>query len=128
MVGHRKHPRERKAPGQAASRETATAAAPARVAAPTVGGSSGERVAKALARAGVASRREVERLIAEGKVALNGALLATPAVTVGPGDVLTVEGRPVAAAEPTRLFRYHKPAGLVTSHSDPRGRPTVFPA
>jgi 23S rRNA pseudouridine2605 synthase len=88
----------------------------------------GERVAKALARAGVASRREVERLIAEGKVALNGSLLATPAVIVGPGDVLTVEGKPVDAAEPTRLFRYHKPAGLVTSHNDPRGRPTVFAA
>jgi 23S rRNA pseudouridine2605 synthase len=85
-------------------------------------------VAKALARAGVASRREVERLIAEGKVALNGAALATPAVNVKPGDVLTVEGKPVAAAEPTRLFRYHKPAGLVTSHNDPRGRPTVFAA
>jgi len=89
---------------------------------------SGERVAKALARAGVASRREVERLIAEGKVALNGGLLATPAVNVEPGDVLTVEGRVVGAAEPTRLFRYHKPSGLVTSHNDPRGRPTVFAA
>jgi 23S rRNA pseudouridine2605 synthase len=85
-------------------------------------------VAKALARAGVASRREVERLIAEGKVVLNGVPLTTPAVNVKPGDVLTVEGKPIAAAEPTRLFRYHKPSGLVTSHNDPRGRPTVFAA
>jgi 23S rRNA pseudouridine2605 synthase len=90
--------------------------------------SAGERVAKALARAGVASRREVERLIAEGKVTLNGATLSTPGVVVTAGDVLTVEGRPVDAAEATRVFRYHKPAGLVTSHNDPRGRPTVFGA
>jgi 23S rRNA pseudouridine2605 synthase len=85
-----------------------------------------ERVAKALARAGVASRREVERLIAAGRVSLNGAVLATPAVKVGPTDVLTVDGRPVTAAEPARLWRYHKPAGLVTTHRDPQGRPTVF--
>jgi 23S rRNA pseudouridine2605 synthase len=83
-------------------------------------------VAKVLARAGVASRREIERLIAEGKVAMNGAVLTSPAVNVAPGDVLTVDGKPVAAADATRLFRYHKPAGLVTTHSDPRGRPTVF--
>ena len=95
---------------------------------PALPSSSVERVAKALARAGVASRREVERLIAEGKVALNGVPLTTPAVNVGAGDVLTVDGKPVAAADPTRLFRYHKPSGLVTSHNDPRGRPTVFAA
>ncbi len=86
----------------------------------------GERVAKALARAGVASRREVERLIAAGRVTLNGERLTTPAVKVGAGDVLAVDGRPVAAAEPARLWRYHKPAGLVTTHRDPQGRPTVF--
>jgi 23S rRNA pseudouridine2605 synthase len=85
-------------------------------------------VAKALARAGVASRREVERLIAAGRVALNGEILATPAVKVGPDDVLTVDGRPVEAPEPARLFLYHKPSGLVTTHSDPKGRPTVFQA
>ena len=85
-------------------------------------------MAKALARAGVASRREVERLIAEGKVALNGVRLTTPAVNIGPRDILTVDGKPVAAAQPTRLFRYHKPSGLVTSHNDPRDRPTVFSA
>jgi 23S rRNA pseudouridine2605 synthase len=85
-------------------------------------------VAKALARAGVASRREVERLIEDGKVAVNGQVLTSPAVNVQPDDILTVEGRTVSAAEPTRLFRYHKPTGLVTSHNDPRGRPTVFEA
>jgi 23S rRNA pseudouridine2605 synthase len=86
----------------------------------------GERVAKVLARAGVASRREVERLIAAGRVRLNGEVLATPAVKIGPGDVLTVDGRVVGAAEPSRLWRYHKPVGLVTTHADPKGRPTVF--
>jgi 23S rRNA pseudouridine2605 synthase len=85
-------------------------------------------VAKALARAGVASRREVERLIEAGRVALNGKVLTTPAVKVAPGDILTVDGAVVSEAEPARLFRYHKPAGLVTTHSDPKGRPTVFQA
>ena len=87
-----------------------------------------ERIAKVLARAGVASRRAVERLISEGRVALNGQVLTTPAVKVEPGDVVTVDGRPVDAAEATRLWRYHKPSGLVTTHDDPRGRPTVFQA
>jgi 23S rRNA pseudouridine2605 synthase len=86
----------------------------------------GERVAKALARAGVASRREVERLIAAGRVRLNGEVLTTPAVKIAAGDVLTVDGAVIGQAEPTRVWRYHKPAGLVTTHSDPKGRPTVF--
>jgi 23S rRNA pseudouridine2605 synthase len=84
------------------------------------------RVAKLLARAGVASRREVERLIEAGRVALNGQILTTPAVKVGPDDILTVDGAVVTEAEPARLFRYHKPIDLVTSHKDPQGRPTVF--
>ena len=88
----------------------------------------GERVAKALARAGVGSRRDVERLIAEGRVALNGRPLATPAVKVEPGDILTVDGEVVGEPEPVRVFRYHKPVGLVTTHKDPAGRPTVFAA
>jgi len=86
----------------------------------------GERVAKALARAGVASRREVERLIEAGRVAINGKVLTTPAVKVGPGDFLTVDGKLLAEREPTRLFRYNKPTGLMTTHNDPKGRPTVF--
>jgi 23S rRNA pseudouridine2605 synthase len=88
----------------------------------------GQRIAKVLARAGVASRREVERLIAAGRVTLNGERLTTPAIKVGPADQVTLDGRPVATAEPTRLFRYHKPPGLVTTHRDPQGRPTVFEA
>lgn len=116
MVGHPKQRTGRAAPGQD---KRVSGGAPAGV--PV-----GERVAKRLARAGVASRREIERLIAEGKVALNGAVLTSPAINVGPNDVLTVEGAAVQAAEPTRLFRYHKPAGLVTTHSDPKGRATVF--
>ena len=88
--------------------------------------SDGERVAKALARAGVASRREVERLIAAGRVRLNGQLLDTPAIKIAPGDVLTVDGAVVGAPEPARVWRYHKPAGLVTTHKDPKDRPTVF--
>ena len=102
--------------------------APVEVFAPLIVAAGPERVAKVLARAGVASRREVERLIAEGKVALNGTVLDTPATTIAAGDRLTVEGRAISAAEPTRLFRYHKPSGLVTSHNDPKGRPTVFDA
>lgn len=87
-----------------------------------------DRIAKALARAGVGSRRDVEKLIAEGRVALNGQVLTTPAVKVEPGDILTVDGKVVNDAEPTRLFRYHKPVGLMTTHKDPKGRPTVFEA
>lgn len=85
-------------------------------------------MAKALARAGVASRRDVERLIAEGRVALNGEVLTSPAVKVLPNDQVSVDGRAVVTAEPARLFRYHKPAGLLTTHKDPKGRPTVFAA
>jgi 23S rRNA pseudouridine2605 synthase len=88
----------------------------------------GERVAKALARAGVASRRDIERLIEAGRVAINGRVLNTPAVKVAPGDILTVDGVVAADAEPTRMWRYHKPVGLVTTHKDPHGRPTVFEA
>jgi 23S rRNA pseudouridine2605 synthase len=86
----------------------------------------GERIAKALARAGVASRRDVERLIEAGRVALNGEVLTSPAVRIGKDDILTVDGDVVGAAEPTRLWRYHKPTGLVTTHKDPQNRPTVF--
>jgi 23S rRNA pseudouridine2605 synthase len=89
---------------------------------------SGERIAKRLARAGIASRRDAERLIAEGRVAVDGKVLESPALRVPPDARITVDGKPVASAEPTRLWRYHKPAGLVTTHRDPQGRRTVFQA
>ncbi len=87
-----------------------------------------ERIAKAMARAGIASRREVERLIGLGRVAVNGKILDTPATLVTRDDVITVDGKPIGSAQATRVWRYHKPAGLVTSHGDPQGRPTVFDA
>jgi 23S rRNA pseudouridine2605 synthase len=74
----------------------------------------------------VCSRRDAERLIAEGRVSVNGEVLGTPAVKVTRADVIRVDGKRVAAAAPTRMWRYHKPAGLVTTHRDPQGRPTVF--
>lgn len=85
-----------------------------------------ERIAKFLARAGVCSRRDAERLIAEGRVKLNGQVLDTPAIKVTAADKVAVDGRPIGAAEPSRMWRYHKPSGLVTTHRDPAGRPTVF--
>jgi 23S rRNA pseudouridine2605 synthase len=115
MVGHRQHRTGPRGAGQATQPSV-----------PPAERGEGERVAKVLARAGVASRREVERLIAAGRVALNGQVLTTPAVLVKAEDVLSVDGKTVEAAEPTRLFRYHKPSGLVTTNSDPAGRPTVF--
>jgi 23S rRNA pseudouridine2605 synthase len=86
----------------------------------------GERIAKVIARAGVCSRRDAERLIADGRVQLNGKALASPAVNVGPDDQVTIDGVPLPRPERARLWRYHKPAGLVVSHKDPQGRPTVF--
>ena len=91
-------------------------------------GERGERIAKWLARAGVASRRDVEKLIAERRVKLENKVVETPATFIQPGDLVTVDGRIVANAQRTRLFRYHKPVGLVTTHKDPQGRPTVFAA
>ena len=72
------------------------------------------------------SRRDAERLIADGRVKLNGKVLDTPAVKVTAADKVLVDGRPIGAPEPTRLWRYHKPTGLVTTHNDPAGRATVF--
>ena len=86
----------------------------------------GERIAKVIARAGICSRRDAEKLIAEGRVALNGDPVKSPALNVAVDDIVTVDGKPLPSAMPTRLWRYHKPAGFVTSHRDPEGRPTVF--
>ena len=84
------------------------------------------RIAKLLARAGVASRREVERMIVEGRVAKDGVTLETPATVLPSLDGVTVDGDPVAAAEPTRLFLFHKPTGVLTAERDPAGRPTIY--
>ena len=86
----------------------------------------GERIAKVLSRAGVASRREAERLIELGDVTVNGKVITSPALNVTPADRITVMGKPVAAPEPPRLWLYYKPEGLVTSEADEKGRATVF--
>src|SRR5258708_64749 len=86
----------------------------------------GERIAKRLARAGLCSRRDAERWIAEGRVAVDGKVLTSPALAVTEASDIRVDGKPIPAAEPARLWRYHKPAGLVTTHRDEQGRATVF--
>jgi len=86
----------------------------------------GERIAKRLARAGLCSRRDAERWIAEGRVSVDGKVLTSPALDVGDASDIRVDGKPIPQPAPARLWRYHKPAGLVTTHRDERGRPTVF--
>lgn len=88
----------------------------------------GERIAKTIARSGLCSRRDAERLISEGRVSLNGQRLQSPAVNVTSSDHILVDGKTLPAAEPPRIWRYYKPKGRVTTHRDPQGRPTVFEA
>jgi 23S rRNA pseudouridine2605 synthase len=105
-------PRRRKAPRAVPAAQQSTAGP--------------QRVAKLLARAGIASRREIERMIAEGRIALNGEKLTTPATLLGSVDGLTVDGRPVRPAKATRLYRFYKPPTTLTAEHDPRGRPTIY--
>lgn len=92
------------------------------------GARTGERIAKLLARAGVASRREVERMIADGRVTIDGKVLDTPATIIPDLRGVTVDGKPVGKAERTRLFAFHKPTGLITAERDPKGRATIYTA
>ncbi len=88
--------------------------------------SAGERVAKRIARAGLCSRREAEAWVLAGRVAVDGQKLETPACVVTEGQIVTVDGKPLPDAEPARLFRYHKPRGVLTAAQDPEGRPTIY--
>jgi 23S rRNA pseudouridine2605 synthase len=85
-----------------------------------------QRIAKLLARAGIASRREIERMIEEGRIAIDGKPVEKPATLLTSLHNVTVDGKPVQAPAPARLFRYHKPAGLLTTERDPKGRPTIY--
>jgi 23S rRNA pseudouridine2605 synthase len=87
---------------------------------------SGERIAKVLARAGLASRRDAEEMVTQGRVTVNGRVINSPALDITANDVVAVDGKNLPPRERTRLFMYHKPRGLMTTHADPEGRPTVF--
>lgn len=93
---------------------------------PKDGPKEGQRIAKLLARAGVASRREIERMIADGRIALNGVTLDTPATILTSLHGITVDGVPVKQAPPAKLYRFHKPSGVLTTERDPKGRPTIY--
>src|SRR5205823_2244456 len=87
---------------------------------------SGERIAKVVSRAGLASRRDAEEWIVQGRVTVNGRVINSPALDITANDAVVVDGKPLPPRERTRLFMYHKPRGLMTTHADPEGRPTVF--
>lgn len=120
------HPR--RAPRPKPSRPAKSAATPATPATTDDAAPKGERIAKTLARAGLASRRDAEKIIAEGRVTVNGKRIDSPALNVTPSDRIVVDGKPLAEPEATRLWLYHKPAGLVTTTRDEKGRETVFDA
>ena len=85
-----------------------------------------ERIAKHIARAGICSRREAEKRIEDGRVTVNGETVTGPALNVSASDSITVDGKPLPAREPARLWRYHKPRGLIVSARDDQSRPTIF--
>lgn len=93
---------------------------------PSIKPPQGDRIAKVLSRAGVASRREAERMIEAGRVRVNGAQIMSPALNVTPADSITVDGTPIAAPEPPRLWLFHKPLGLVSTDNDEKGRDTIY--
>ncbi|MGO7542873.1 pseudouridine synthase [Rhizobium ruizarguesonis] len=115
-----------KAGPKAGGEKPAMPAAARAIAAETDGEAKAERISKVMARAGVASRRDIERMIMEGRVTLNGRVLETPVVNVTLADRIEVDSVPIRGIERTRLWLYHKPTGLVTTNADPEGRPTVF--
>ena len=121
--GQQKHKPKKAKRSVAQSRSPVKSAARAKAASAT---GKGERIAKVMARAGLCSRREAERWIDEGRVRINGKTLKSPAYDVARKDKIDVDGQPLPAREPVRLWRYHKPKGLVTTHRDPQGRKTVF--
>ncbi|WEX87956.1 pseudouridine synthase [Sinorhizobium garamanticum] len=123
--GGKTNGREKK-PRSGDKKAGATPSAKVRPAATTPGADEPQRISKILSRAGVASRRDVERMIMEGRVKLNGVVLDTPVVNATLADSIEVDGHPIRGIERTRLWLYHKPAGLVTTNADPEGRPTVF--
>lgn len=112
-------PKGRRAARSAVPARAAKAAEPDREEGP-------QRIAKLLARAGVGSRRDIERMIEEGRIALNGTVIAQPAPLLGSLEGLTVDGNPVAKPVSTRLYRFHKPAGCITAARDPKGRKTIY--
>ncbi|TDL86956.1 rRNA pseudouridine synthase [Meridianimarinicoccus aquatilis] len=120
------HPR--RAPRPKPNRASAPVSPPSMPATAADGAPKGERIAKTLARAGLASRRDAEKIIAEGRVSVNGKRIDSPALNVMPSDRIVVDGKPLAEPEAARLWLYHKPTGLVTTTRDEKGRETVFDA